>query len=259
MPWKDVNDASLHYRLEGEGPPLVLMHEMGGCLESWSHVVPLLRGRRLLRYDQRGAGLSQKISGTLSMDDSVADLAALLDALGIEGKVSVAGCAVGGAVSLAFAARHPDRVAAVVAMAPATYVPPERRQGLHDLAEQLEREGVRPRALERLDHSFPPRFRGADRRLEDYLGIALANDPRSFAAVQRMLAGLDLWAELPRIACPTLILAGEADATRPPEMVAKVAAVIPGAVFRTVVSGHSMPMLTPELVAREINGFLAAV
>ena len=256
MPWIDTNDASLRYRIEGDGPPLVLVHEMGGCLESWSHVVPLLRGRRVLRFDQRGAGLSQKIVGTLDIGTLVADLAGLLDALGIADRVGIAGCAVGAAVSLAFAARHPARVAGVVAMAPATHIEPERRQELLDLADEIERKGMRARTLDRLEQTFPARYRNGDGRLEAFRAIALANDPRSYAAVQRMLAGLEIAGDLTRIACPTLVLAGETDAIRPPPLVAAAISSIPGAVFRTVPSGHVMPMLTPGLVAAEIDAFL---
>jgi pimeloyl-ACP methyl ester carboxylesterase len=58
---------------------VVLIHEMGGTLESWDGVAPLLaRHRRVLRYDTRGAGLSQKARGALSID-MTEDLAALMD------------------------------------------------------------------------------------------------------------------------------------------------------------------------------------
>jgi 3-oxoadipate enol-lactonase len=253
MPWIDVNDVALHYVLEGEGPPLLLLHEMGGCLHSWAHVVARLSGWRVLRPDQRGSGLSQKIVGAVTLDDLVADLAALLPALGIAEKVVVAGCAVGAGVALAFAARHPQRVAAVLAMAPATGIAEARRPATLDLAAQIERNGLRARLFERIDQTFPAQFRGADDRLAAFKGIALANDPRSYAAIQRMLVAMDLSADLPRITCPCLVLAGDSDATRPPEMVAPVAATIPGAVFRTVRSGHVMPMLTPGLVADAIG------
>ena len=62
MDWIDINGAGLRYELSGEGPKtLVLVHEMGGSLESWDQVMPmLLPGRRILRYDWRGAGMSEK-------------------------------------------------------------------------------------------------------------------------------------------------------------------------------------------------------
>ena len=58
MDWIEVNGTALRYEVSGEGAaPLVLVHEMGGTLESWDHVLPALRpGRVVLRHDWRGAG-----------------------------------------------------------------------------------------------------------------------------------------------------------------------------------------------------------
>src|SRR5215470_3199739 len=120
MHFVEVNTTALRYDVCGGGATLVLIHEMGGTLESWDLVVPLLSGkRRILRYDTRGAGLSQKARGALGIDTMVEDLIALLDRLGIDGKVALAGIAVGGAIALHAAARFPQRVAAVVVSSPA--------------------------------------------------------------------------------------------------------------------------------------------
>src|SRR5215207_11206638 len=99
MDFVEVNGTALRYEMSGDGPStLVLIHEMGGTLESWDLVVPLLSPRRnILRYDTRGAGLSQKVRGALSIDTMADDLVALMDRLGIAGKVALAGMAVGGA------------------------------------------------------------------------------------------------------------------------------------------------------------------
>lgn len=257
MPWTETDDAALHYEISGDGPPLVLVHEMGGCLRSWDWVVPLLPARRILRPDQRGAGLSEKITGTLTIEHLVADLAAVLDAAGLEGPVALAGCAVGAAVTLAFAARHPHRAASVVAMAPATGLRPEARPAALAIADALEHSGMRPRVLDRLDDSFPHRYRTDPARFAAFRAMHLGHDPHSYAAIYRMLATLDLTADLPRIACPCLLLAGETDALRPPAMVQALAATIPGARVATIPSGHFMPMLTPELVARTLQEPLA--
>src|SRR5258707_15460526 len=100
MNFIEVNGVGLRYELTGSGERvIVLIHEMGGSLESWDEVVPRLTAkRRVLRYDTRGAGLSEKVRGALSIDTMVDDLAALMDALGITGKVALAGIAVGGAL-----------------------------------------------------------------------------------------------------------------------------------------------------------------
>src|ERR1700746_1551689 len=68
MTWIEVNGTSLRYELSGSGKTtLVLVHEMGGTLDSWDRVLPALNNtRQVLRYDTRGAGLSEKIRGTVS-------------------------------------------------------------------------------------------------------------------------------------------------------------------------------------------------
>src|SRR5882724_7217922 len=116
MNFIEVNGAGLRYELTGSGErAIVLIHEMGGSLESWDDVAPRLAARgRVLRYDTRGAGLSEKVRGALSIDTMVHDLEALIDAVGIAGEVSVAGIAVGGAIALHAAARLPQRISAVV-------------------------------------------------------------------------------------------------------------------------------------------------
>ncbi len=60
MNWMEVNGTSLRYECSGSGlTTLVLVHGMGGTLDSWDQVLPaLVNGRRILRYDTRGAGLS---------------------------------------------------------------------------------------------------------------------------------------------------------------------------------------------------------
>ena len=65
MEFVELDGVALRYELSGKGErTLVLVHEMGGSLESWDDIVPrFAESRRVLRYDTRGAGLSQKIRG----------------------------------------------------------------------------------------------------------------------------------------------------------------------------------------------------
>src|SRR5258706_13401576 len=126
MDFIEVNGTALRYDLSGSTATLVLIHEMGGTLESWDFVLPLLSARRnVLRYDTRGAGLSQKVRGALTIDTMADDLVSLMDALGIAGKVALAGVAVGGAIALHTPVRHPRRVAPVSASGPATAPAPD--------------------------------------------------------------------------------------------------------------------------------------
>ena len=93
MDFIEANGAGLRCELSGGGDrTLVLVHEMGGSLESWDDVAPrFANSRRVLRYDTRGAGMSQKVRGELTLDTMADDIAALLDHFGIAGKVALAG------------------------------------------------------------------------------------------------------------------------------------------------------------------------
>ncbi|HMH99426.1 MAG TPA: alpha/beta hydrolase, partial [Bradyrhizobium sp.] len=80
MDFIESGGVGLRYELSGKGNrTLVLVHEMGGSLESWDDVAPrLAETRRVLRYDTRGAGMSQKVRGELGIDTMAGDIAALL-------------------------------------------------------------------------------------------------------------------------------------------------------------------------------------
>jgi 3-oxoadipate enol-lactonase len=258
MPWTDVNGVSLRYLDSGAGEiPLVLLHEMGGTLESWDYLVPLLPPHlRVLRLDLRGAGLSEKPVAPFTMEDLGSDVLALCDALGIRAPVVPMGCAVGGAVALHLAARYPARVRAVIATSPATGVVAERKDALRARADELERRGARAMTDAGLDRGYPPVLRGDAARFATTRAQRMAADPQGFAATMRMLAKLDMEADFGRIACPALLLAGTHDQDRPPEGVRAVAARILGAELRELPSGHFMAIQTPEAVAREIIRFL---
>src|SRR3954465_8864640 len=158
MNWIEVNGTGLRYELSGSGPTtLVLIHEMGGTLESWDRVMPALtNSRRVLRYDTRGAGLSEKTRGTVTWDQMSDDLAALLDALAITGRVAPAGIAVGAAIAVHFAVRYPDRAAALVLHGPAVGVTDDRRQATLDRAAAVESGGMRGVVETSLAASYPP-------------------------------------------------------------------------------------------------------
>lgn len=256
--WIEANGAALRYELAGTGRrTLVLVHEMGGSLESWDFVLPALAEHwRVLRYDTRGAGLSEKIRGPVAIETMAEDLKALLDGLAIAEPVALVGCAVGAAIALHFAARHPAQVTAVIAMAPATGIPPERRAATRAYADRIEKEGVRATTDEGLAGSYPVELRGDAAKFAAFRSRRIGNDPASYAAIYRMLAGLEMSGDFARIICPTLVIAGTRDRGRPPADGERVAGAIRNAKFRTLATGHFMAVQTPEPVADAIIGFL---
>jgi len=108
-------------------------------------------------------------------------------------------------------------------------------------------------------NGYPPELRTDAARFAAFRARWLGNDPASYAAIYRMLAGTDLQGELARIACPVLVLGGRLDRTRPPALVEPVAQLIPGARYQVLETSHYMAAATPELMVATLAGFLDAV
>ena len=192
-------------------------------LDSWDETLPAFaRDLRVLRYDQRGFGHSEKVSGasaTLALSDMVADIIALLDALSIQAPVHVVGSALGAGIAAAFAARHPSRVARLVIQSLVTRSNPATRPHMIARANEVERTGMRAQAQASLDRSYPEVLRGNKARFDAYRARWIGNDPQSFAAINRMLLDMELDAELVNITAPTLSIGCKHDVMRPPTFV----------------------------------------
>jgi 3-oxoadipate enol-lactonase len=260
MNWIEVNGTALRYELSGSGPTtLVLIHEMGGTLDSWEQGLSgLNNGRRVLRYDTRGAGLSEKINGVVTWNDMADDLKALLDALNIA-KVAVAGIAVGAAIGMHFAVRNPNRVTALVLHGPAPGVSADRRRQSLERAAAVEAGGMRGVVETSVTNSYPPIVRHDADVFTQFRARWLANDPQSFAAINRMLAAEDISGELAKIACPTLVTAGRHDGLRPSSIIEPMAKQIPGAEFLELNTGHFASIQTPGTMSQAIHYFLHAL
>jgi 3-oxoadipate enol-lactonase len=258
MEFIEVNGVGLRYELSGKGDrTLVLVHEMGGSLESWDDVVPwFAESRRVLRFDTRGAGMSEKVRGELGIDTMAEDIAALLDNLGIAGKVALAGIAVGGAIALHFAARYPERTSAVAVGSPATGIAPDRRAAALERIAKVEAAGMAFAVEDSMRNGYAPELRGDAKRFERYRARWLGNDPASYATIYRMLASTDMQDELTRLRCPVLVIGGSLDRVRPPPLAEAVAKAIPDARYIEVRTGHYMAVQTPDLISDCIDGFL---
>jgi 3-oxoadipate enol-lactonase len=252
----DLGGAGIHYELDGGGEWLVLLHEIGGTLESWAAVAPALAWRfKVLRYDQRGAGQSEKISGGFSIERQVGDLGALLDKLGADRPVHIAGVAIGAALAVRFAVIAPARVKSLMLACPAPGVSAARRQYVAERADLVELKGMASSVEESLKNSYPGEVRRDPAAFAAYKARWLANDPKSYAAINRAFAHFDTTADLPNVKCPALVLAGSHDRLRPPDFVRGVAATIPGAQYAEIDSGHIMPVQAPDAMIAAMQAF----
>jgi 3-oxoadipate enol-lactonase len=259
MNWIDLGDITLRYALTGRGPQtVVLLHELGGSLESFDDLAPLLGdGLRVLRYDLRGAGLSEKPRAGFAFDDHVNDLGKLLAALEIDTPVHLIGVAAGAALAVSFALKHKRRVGALALCAPALHVDQDRVSYLAGRSELVMREGMRAVADETLDRSYPPIVRRDEAAYLTYRGRFLANDPVGYAHINMAFAGVNLLDRLPELDHPCLVLAGAHDRLRPQDKVEAIGRTIPGAEFAVIDSGHLMAAQAPAEMARRLIDFLA--
>jgi len=261
MTYTELNGTGLRYELSGKGErAIVLVHEMGGTMESWDEVAPrLAASRRVLRYDTRGAGMSSKVRGRLTIDTMADDIAGLLDLAGITGKVALSGIAVGGAIALHFAARYPQRASAVVVGSPATSIEADRVSAVLARVAEIEAKGMALAVDGSMLNGYPVELRDNSGRFETYRARWLGNDPASYATIYRMLAATDLSEELEHLACPVLVIGGEFDRSRPAAVSEAIAKTIPGARYKLLRTGHYMAAITPELIADTVSEFLRSV
>lgn len=255
-----VQDTALHVRSDGpvDGPVLVFSNSLGTDFRVWDAVMPLLPpGLRVIRYDKRGHGLSDCPPGDWGMAAHVADLAGLLDALGVRGAV-VCGLSVGGLIAQGLAAARPDLVRALILSntaarigGPAMWderITALRAGGLAVLAEAI------------LQRWFTPRFRAEEPSLAIWRNMLVRTPIAGYIATCLAIRDTDFTAQTAGLRLPVLAIGGEHDGSTPPDLVAATAALVRGARFELVAdAGHIPGVEQPQIVAGLIAGFLAEI
>jgi 3-oxoadipate enol-lactonase/4-carboxymuconolactone decarboxylase len=251
----------LHHRLDGphDAPPLILGPSLGTSLAVWEPSLPeLARAHRVLRFDLPGHGASPT-SVLPAGTTTVADLARLvLDLADHHGwqRFGYAGISLGGAIGAYLALHHPDRVSRL-AMVCSSARFGEPRQW-RDRAALVRAEGTAPVAAATPARWFTASFAGSP-RAQALLSDLAAADDAGYAACCDALATYDLRADLPRIAAPTLVVAGRADPAAPPAHARELTDGIPGASLLEVSgAAHLAGVEQPEVVTAALSRHFAA-
>lgn len=116
MPFAQVNDISLYYEIHGEqGSPLIMIHGYSACTVDWypPSIEKLAEAHRVIIFDNRGTGQSDKPEAPYSMQDLATDMIGILDALGIP-KAHVFGVSMGGMIAQHVALNFPERVLGII-------------------------------------------------------------------------------------------------------------------------------------------------
>jgi pimeloyl-ACP methyl ester carboxylesterase len=266
--------ARLAYASLGEGPPLVkaanwLSHlelEAEGAL--WAHWLDLLsRGRRLVRYDARGNGLSDWNPPSITFEDFVADLSTVFDESGIE-RAPVLGISQGASVAAAYAARHPERVSGLILIGGCTRgwrtVGSDRVTQKFEALIELMRQGWggrNPAFRQIFTTTFFPSASKDDMEWFNELQRR-STSPENAATILSALGDLDIRNELASIEAPTLVLHSRHDAVIPIKNGIDLATGIPGARFVEIESANHVWLADEpawERFAAELEGFLAEI
>ncbi len=256
---------ALAYRVEGDGPNVVLLN--GGMMSfpAWEPVAARLRaGHRVLLFDFRGQLLSPG-EGPADLAGHADDLAALLDGLGWDG-AHLIGASFGAEVALHFAARQPQRVRSLVAVTAMDRETEEFRRQSDDmravLAEVLGG-GERGRFYDVLvEGVYSAAYRHAEAPLIAARRAQIDRLPLAwFDGVDRLLAalaGFDLTRLLARIRCPALVVLAGDDRVMDGERSRALAAALAAEVVVHPTSGHALVAEDPEWLAEVCLEFLAA-
>ncbi len=258
MPLIDANGTELFYDLS-EAPPgapaVVFINSIGTTVEMWDAQARALAGQyRVLRYDARGHGRSPVIDAPATIDTLAADLAGLLDALGIA-RAHVVGLSLGGMTAQAFAAAHPHRVHGLVLMATSAYLP----GGWTARAETVRAGGMAAIVDAVMTRWFTPAFHAAPEAgalRQRFLGV----DPRGYAVCCGVIAEMDLRPSNASITAPTLIVMGADDPATPPAMGEDIRTRIAGAELLVLPrAAHILNIEQAAAVNRHLAGFLGAL
>jgi pimeloyl-ACP methyl ester carboxylesterase len=259
----EVNGIRIAYRVQGAGPPLVLV--MGYRLSSaaWppAFVEALARQFTVITLDNRGTGLSDKPVHGYAIANLARDIRGLLDELAIS-RVHLLGFSMGGAIAQEFVRQFPERVQSLMLCATmcggtrATYAKSSVTRVMHEI------DGLSPEQIARRiwEVTYAPAYLQRHQALaEDQTRreIALPTPLHSADLQFQAFAEFDGSQALAEISCPTLVLTGDLDELIPPQNSAIMASRIPDA--RLVVipgGGHRVLWEATGACVELISGFL---
>jgi 3-oxoadipate enol-lactonase len=260
MPKIELAGTELHYERAGAGEPLLLIQGMSANHMAWGRPFSSLleQSFEVISFDNRGIGLSSRVTEAFSIAEMAADTAGLLDALEIE-SAHVLGISMGGMIAQELALAQPEKLRSLTLGC--TYcggegsqlMDPADFQGLVEAMGSGDAQRVF-RAMYELNLS--PGFRGEESRYDDFTAMAEALPaPRETIGLQvQAIAAHDTNARLPGIATSTLVIHGTVDRVLGYPNGPLIAGLIPGARLETYEDiGHMFWWEQPERSAELVR------
>lgn len=252
-----VNGVKHHYRSLGEGPPVVLLHGLGGTLDIWHGVAELLAlHHHVVAVDLRGHGRTGAGRAQFSIKSWSQDVAGLMAALELPA-ATIVGHSMGSLIAQHMAVATPDLVDNLVLVGGISYFEPPDKEKYEQRAKIVDEQGLDEIVDDWLVGAISPRTQA---RLPQISGLLrhlfMSNDPRSYAKGCRALARTPA-IEREQIGQPTLLLVGDHDRSTPLRMSEHLHRQIPVSRVQVVPSAaHWMSVEHPDVVAAAILQFL---
>ncbi|WP_370327745.1 alpha/beta fold hydrolase [Euzebya sp.] len=253
----ELNGVQHHYVSKGEGPPVVLVHGLGGSLHTWWGVIETLSvHHHVVALDLRGHGRSDVSSGGYSVQQWAQDVNALISALELP-PVTLVGHSLGSLVAEHAALDRPEAIDQLVLVGGISWFEPETKAAYEQRADAVEADGLDPIVDQWLAGALAPRTQA---KLPQLVGLArdmyLRNDPTAYARSCRALTSM------PRIARedigqPTLLVVGDHDRSTPIAMTEELHAQIPVSRVKVIpTAAHWVMLEQPDALAAAILEFL---
>jgi 3-oxoadipate enol-lactonase len=264
MPKAKVNGITLHYELEGEGPPLLLIMGLGGNRLGMAPAVPAFSDAyRCITFDNRGTGESDVPPGPYTIDEMADDVAGLLDHLDL-GPVHAVGWSMGGCILQSLLIHHADRLDTAVLLSTLPAYTAVQHPWVDGLL-ALRAAGADPLVLNTavLPWAFTPRTLLDHDRTRELLEL-MGSDPMptsdaGYAAQAHAIRTYDSRPDLPTVTTPTLVLVGAEDVLTPPSQSIEIHDGIPDSRLVVLPRGsHAMLLEYMDVVVGEIRDFLDA-
>jgi pimeloyl-ACP methyl ester carboxylesterase len=264
MPETGASGWTIHWETRGDrsNPAIVMILGLSHRIPHWGRLPELLAQRLfVVLFDCRGMGQSERRDEPYTIADEVGDVAAVMDAAGVE-RATVYGRSRGGMLAQEFALTHPDRVERLILSGtrhggPGSVGSTEHVNRAMNFTPDMTREQIFAGQNEAM---ASPGWRERDPAAFDYsLSVDLEAPPRRFAVVrqQEAFAGWSSYDRLADIRRPTLVLCGEDDGMVPPENSRQIVGRIPGAQLVLIPQCGHLPMLEqPEAVRDAVFAFL---
>jgi 3-oxoadipate enol-lactonase len=264
MPTVKIGDISIYYEIHGEGEALVLIQGFGGNSGQWYREIPgLSREYRVVAFDNRGTGRSDKPDVPYTMQMFAQDIAGLFEALAIDA-AHIYGVSMGGMIAQQFALRYPEKVISLILRGTtcggAHSIPPDVEAMTHLF--DLERMGqLTPEEAARESLPFLCSQEFIDNNpdiVEMFIAKAVeyVTPPHGYQRQAEAIMFHDTYDRLPQIKAPTLVISGTADRLVPFENSQLLAYRIPNAelvIFENV--GHGF-IEAAEEASKAILDFL---